>query len=156
MKKAVFAGTFDPVTIGHEKIIEKCSNLFDSVTVALCINAQKKAFYSVEKRLKMLNAVCKKYKNVEVVYHEGYLVDLMKQKDITYTVRGIRNESDYFYETNMHLVNKGLYSKVETIFIPCENEFKNVSSTLVKTAIQNGEDLTKFLASEVIKIISEN
>ena len=156
MKKALFAGTFDPLTIGHEKIIEKCTNLFDSLVVALCINVEKKAFYSVEKRLKMIKAVCEKYSNVEVVYHEGYLVDLMKQKDITYTVRGVRNEKDYEYETKMHLVNKSLYSKVETLFIPCEKGLEDVSSTLVKDAIKNGENLDKLLSSTVIQIIAEN
>lgn len=156
MKKAVFAGTFDPVTLGHEKVIEKCSNLFDSVVVALCVNASKKTLFSVETRLKMLNATCKKYKNVEVVYHEGYLVDLMKERDIIYTVRGVRNDSDYAYENDMHFTNKNLYSKVVTIFIPCDKEDKDISSTVVRNALKNGEDVSKYLSSEVIKTINEN
>ena len=155
MKKAVFAGTFDPLTLGHEKVIEKCSKLFDSVVVALCVNASKTARFSVETRLEIIKAACKKYVNVEVVYHEGYLVDLMKERGIIYTVRGVRNDSDYLYETNMHAVNKSLYSSVETIFMPCDSEFKDISSTNAKKAIENGEDLTKYLSSEVIKIISK-
>lgn len=155
MKKAVFAGTFDPLTLGHEKIIEKCSKLFDSVVVALCVNASKTVHFSVETRLEIIKTACKKYNNVEVVYHEGYLVDLMKERGITYTVRGVRNDSDYAYEVNMHNVNKGLYSKVETIFIPCDNDLVSVSSTAVRNAIENGEDLTKYLSSEVIEVLNK-
>ena len=155
MKKSVFAGTFDPLTLGHEKIIEKCSKLFDSVVVALCVNASKTARFSVETRLEIIKTACKKYNNVEVVYHEGYLVDLMKERGIIYTVRGIRNDADYAYETNMHQVNKGLYSEVETIFMPCDSELDYVSSTAVRKAIESGEDLTKYLSSEVIKVINK-
>jgi len=79
MKKAVFAGTFDPVTLGHEAVIEKASNLFDEVIVAVCINAEKTAKFSLDIRLEMLNATCKKYKNVKVMYHSGMLVDFMKE-----------------------------------------------------------------------------
>ena len=80
MKKAVFAGTFDPVTSGHEEIIKKSAVLFDELIVALCVNVTKRAMFSVEKRLEFLKDVCQKYNNVTVVYHEGLLVDLMKEK----------------------------------------------------------------------------
>ena len=94
MKKCVFAGTFDPVTKGHDDIIAKCSKLFDEVVVALCINVKKSAMFSVEKRIEMLEAVVKKYKNVKVVYHDGLLVDLMKKENAVYYVRGLRNGRD--------------------------------------------------------------
>ena len=153
MKVGVFAGTFDPITKGHEQVIEKSVGLFDKLVVALCINEDKHTLYSVEKRLEMLNAVCKKYDNVEVCYHQGLLVDLLKEKNSVYSVRGVRNNTDYLYENNMHFVNKKLYSKIITIYLPCDEEFLNISSTAVRESIKKGEDLSYYLSSEVIDII---
>ena len=156
MKKAVFAGTFDPVTIGHEKVIEKASKLFDKLYVSVGVNPEKTPIFSKELRLEMLEKVCKKYNNVEVLFHEGMLVDLMKEKDILYTVRGVRNNTDYTYENQMHFVNKELYPEIVTLFIPCDKELVEISSSIVRNAVKNGEDLTKFLSSEVIEIINKN
>ena len=156
MKRAVFAGTFDPVTKGHEKVIEKITKLFDEVYVSIGVNPQKTPIFSVEARLEMLNKVCKKYSNCKVVYHEGKLVDLMKDKDILYNIRGVRNDSDYAYENNMHFINDSLYPGIVTLFIPCEKEFVDISSTAVRNAVKNGEDLTKYLSQEVIKIVHKN
>lgn len=156
MKKCVFAGTFDPVTKGHEKVIEKASALFDGVVVALCINSEKKTLFSVSERLEMLSAVCKDYKNVKVVYHEGMLVDLMKKEGIVYTVRGVRNATDYEYENKMHAFNRTLYPEIVTLYLPCSDELKEVSSTAVKKdligAIEGGE----MLSESVIAIIKKS
>ena len=153
MKKAVFAGTFDPITIGHEKVIETASKMFDVLYVSLGVNPEKHPIFSMKLRLEMIKKVCAKYKNVEVIYHEGMLVDLMKEKGIIYTVRGVRNDSDYVYENEMHFVNKSLYPDIVTLFIPCDKELVSVSSTAVRNAVKNGEDLSKYLSPEIIEII---
>ncbi len=155
MKTAIFAGSFDPITKGHESVIEKSVKLFDKLIVAICVNPEKHTLFSVEKRLKMLKAVTKNYNNVEVCYHEGLLVDLMKKKGAIYNVRGVRNNSDYDYEYNMHLVNSKLYKDIVTIFIPCNEEYCDISSTIVRNRIKNLESLDKLLSTEVIDIISE-
>ncbi len=155
MKTAIFAGSFDPITKGHENVINKSVELFDKVIVALCVNSEKQTLFSVEKRLKMLKAVTQKYKNVEVCYHQGMLVDLMKEKGIIYTIRGIRNDTDYEYENKMHLYNNSLYSDLVTIFLPCNQEFTKISSTIVREKIKNQEDLDEFLSKEVIDVINE-
>lgn len=155
MKKAVFAGTFDPVTKGHENVIKKASELFDYVTVAICINPDKKAFYTVEERLLMLKTVCSKYQNVEVVYHQGMLVDLMKEKEIKYNVRGVRNATDYEYENGMHYYNEKLYPEIVTIYLPCSERLKNVSSTTARKEIVENKDYTDMLSNEVIGIIKK-
>ncbi len=155
MKKAVFAGTFDPVTVGHESVIEKASKLFDKLYVALGVNPEKTPIFSKETRLEMLRRVTEKYSNVEVVFYEGLLVDLMKKEGITYTVRGVRNDSDYEYENKMHLYNKSLFCDIVTIFIPCDEEVKLISSTAVREAIKNGEALNGFLSKEVISLITQ-
>ncbi len=156
MRKAVFAGTFDPVTLGHESVIEKSSKLFDEVTVAICINAEKVTKFPLDIRLEMLNAVCKKYKNVKVVYHDGMLVDYMKENGIVYTVRGVRNGADYEYEHKMHDFNFSLYPEIVTLYIPCNNDLKVVSSTAVRKALDNKEELKGLLSKEVIEIIEKN
>ncbi len=155
MKKAVFAGTFDPITIGHEKVIEKASKLFDKLYVSLGVNPEKTPIFSKETRLEMLKKVCEKYQNIEVLYHEGMLVDLMKKYGIKYTVRGVRNDSDYVYENEMHFVNKNLYPEIVTLFIPCDKEFVNVSSTAVRNAVKSCENLDEYLSKEVIEIIKK-
>lgn len=156
MKKAVFAGTFDPVTKGHEAVIKKAVELFDFLTVAICINPNKKALFSVEKRLKMLNAVLSNYKNVEVVFHEGMLVDLMKEKGAIYNVRGVRNTTDYEYENTMHDYNETLYPQIVTVYLPCSKDLKEVSSSLVKLDAEKGIYSSKTLSQKVIDIIKED
>ncbi len=155
MKVGVFAGTFDPVTIGHEQIIKKAVGLFDKLIVAICINQEKDTYYSVETRLEMLKAVCEKYPNVEVVYHQGLLVDLLKEKGATYSVRGVRNNTDYLYENNMHFVNKKLYPDIVTIFIPCDENLLDVSSTAVRKAIENNVNYSECVSKEVFEIIEK-
>lgn len=155
MKRAVFAGTFDPVTKGHESVIKKASSLFDELTVAICINPDKKTLFSVETRLEMLKSVCSKYQNVNVCYHEGLLVDLMKKIGATYNVRGVRNATDYEYENGMHYYNEKLYKDIVTLYIPCSKELKEVSSTAVKKDIDSGNFDEKHLSSSVIEIIKK-
>ena len=154
MKKAVFAGTFDPITKGHEKVIEKASKLFDEVIVAVCVNPDKITFFDKSVRLEMIKFAVKKYNNVKAVIHDGLVVDLMKKEGAIYYVRGVRNNTDYLYENDMYFLNKNLYPELVTMYFPCEKDLLDVSSTKVRNAIKNGEDLTPYLSSEVIKVIN--
>ena len=153
MRKAVFAGTFDPVTGGHEEIIKKSSEIFDELIVALCVNVTKRAMFSVEKRLEFLNAVCKKYKNVRVVYHDGLLVDLMKSEGAIYNVRGLRNGKDYDYENEMNFINSDLMPELIAVYLPCSAKNVSVSSTAVRELLSFGKDVTRYLPEEVVKLI---
>lgn len=153
MKKCVFAGTFDPVTKGHDDIIAKCSRLFDEVVVALCINVKKSAMFSVEKRLEMLEAVVKKYKNVKVVYHDGLLVDLMKKENAVYYVRGLRNGRDYEYENDINFVNASLMPELVTIYIPASVKSVQVSSTAVRELLGFNRDVKDFVPEEILPIL---
>lgn len=150
MKIAVFAGTFDPVTSGHEEIIKKSACLFDELIVALCVNVTKRAMFSVEKRLEFLNAVCEKYKNVKVVYHEGLLVDLMKEKGAIYNVRGLRNGKDYDYENEMNFINADLMPEIVTVYLPCSAKNLSVSSTAVRELLTFKKDVSKYLPKEIV------
>ncbi len=153
MKKCVFAGTFDPVTKGHEEIIKKCSELFDECVVALCVNVKKQAMFSVEKRLEFLRAVCKKYKNVTVVYHDGLLVDLMRKENAVYYVRGLRNGRDYDYENDINYINSDLMPELVTLYVPCSAHNVQVSSTAVRELISFGKSAAKYIPDEIIPLI---
>ena len=153
MKVGVFAGTFDPITKGHEQVIKKSVGLFDKLIVALCVNPEKHTLYSVEDRLEMITAVCKGYKNVEVLYFDGMLVDLMKKKGIIYNVRGVRNSNDFEYENKMHDYNLNLYKEMVTIYLPCSDSLKEVSSTLARKSVNDNCYSDNLLSSEVIEII---
>lgn len=153
MKKCVFAGTFDPVTKGHEEIIKKCSELFDECVVALCVNIKKSAMFSVEKRLAFLRAVCDKYKNVRVVYHDGLLVDLMAAEKAVYYVRGLRNGRDYDYENDINYINSELMPELVTIYVPCSALNVQVSSTAVRELISFKKSAAKYIPEEIIPLI---
>ena len=150
MRKCVFAGTFDPVTSGHEEIIKKSSSMFDEVIVALCVNVTKKAMFSVEKRIAFLQTVCQKYNNVKVVYHDGLLVDLMKKEGAIYNVRGLRNGKDYDYENEMNFINADLMPEIITVYLPCSAKNVSVSSTAVRELLSFGKSVEKYLPKELV------
>ena len=152
-KIAVFAGTFDPITVGHEEVIKKASELFDSLTVAICINKDKTTLFNIEARLQMVRAVCSKYPNCQVVYHDGMVVDLMKKIGAKYSVRGVRNNTDFKYESQMTFFNKKLYPDMITIYLPCDEKFLSVSSTKVRNSIKEDGNLKGYVSSGVLKII---
>lgn len=153
MRKAVFAGTFDPVTSGHEEIIKKSAEMFDEVVVALCVNVNKKAMFTVEQRLEFLKLTCQKYKNVKVVYHEGLLVDLMKEENAVYNVRGLRNGKDYDYENEMNFINADLMPNLVAVYLPCSAKNLSVSSTAVRELLSFGKDVSKYLPVEIAGVI---
>lgn len=156
IKIGVYAGTFDPMTCGHLFVLKKAANLFDQVYLALCINPEKSPLYSIDERMEMLNSVAKNFDNVKTVYHEGMLVDLMKSVGALYSVRGVRNDTDYYYENKMHFINQNLYPEMTTVFIPSNEEIMSVSSTRVKEMINKGENLTGVLPEVVIRIIENH
>ncbi len=155
MKKAVFAGTFDPVTVGHEYVIEKASEIFDELIVAVGVNSQKTPLFKLEDRLKMLNEVCGKYSNVKVLSYGNLTVDLMKNLNVKYAVRGVRNENDYIYEEVINDNNIKLYPEYTTVLIKCDKELSKISSTEVRNRLKNNVSLNGLVSKEVEKIIKE-
>lgn len=153
MKKCVFAGTFDPVTKGHEEIIAKCSDLFDEVIVAICVNVNKTTMFSVEKRLEFLKKTCAKYKNVKVLYHKGLLVDLLQKEGAKYNVRGLRNGRDYEYENEMNFVNSELMPEIVTIYIPCCDLNVQVSSSIVRELLKFGRSADRYVPNEIVGLL---
>lgn len=151
MKKCVFAGSFDPVTVGHEQTVVKCLKLFDEVVIGLLDNPEKKGTFSIEQRLEFLQKTFFKYgKSVRIVRHEGLLVDLLKQEGTPVYVRGIRNAVDYAYESQTNDINTELYPEILTVYLPCEKAHLAVSSSNVRTLLKNGKDVEKYLPAEIV------
>jgi len=130
--RAVYPGTFDPVTNGHLDLVRRSAALFDDVVVAILSNTEKSPFFSVEERVEMLQNVVKSMPNVSVSTFGGLLVEYAEQIGASVLVRGIRAVSDYEYELQMALMNRRLSSKVETVFLMPAEAYSYLSSRLVK------------------------
>lgn len=149
MKRCVFAGTFDPPTLGHKDIVLKCLELFDEVIVAILINPNKRPLFSEEARLSMLRKVFAAYKNVRVLSYDGLTVDLLKRENAKFYVRGIRNGTDYDYEAQLNYINMDMYKEMITVFLPTRQEFLHISSSLVKDALRFNKNVDKYVPEEI-------
>jgi len=149
LRKCVFAGTFDPPTVGHKDIALKCLELFDEVVVAVLINPNKHPMLEIEEREILLKKVFKNYKNVKVLAFSGLLVDLLRQENTKFYVRGIRNSTDYDYETLENYINSDMYNELITLYFPTRQELLHISSSLVKDAINFGMDVDKYIPEEI-------
>lgn len=152
MKKCVFAGSFDPITNGHIEIVEKASKLFDEVVVGLLYNQDKKYTFSSSVREQAVKEACKKFDNVTVKSFDGRLVDFLKQENTVYFVRGLRNEKDYKYEERIRRINKSFYPDIEYVYL-CSDKNVQISSTLVKNKLLNGEDVSGLVPMEALKYL---
>jgi len=137
-RRAVYPGTFDPVTNGHLDLIRRGSALFDDVVVAILRNAEKSPSFTVEERVEMIQSVIRELKNVSVTTFDGLLVDFAEKIGASVIVRGIRAVSDYEYELQMALMNRRLSSRVETVFMMPAEAYSYLSSRLVKEISQLG------------------
>lgn len=149
MKRCVFAGTFDPPTLGHKDIVLKCLELFDEVIVAILINPNKRPLFSEEARLAMLRKVFAAYKNVRVLAYDGLTVDLLKRENAKFYVRGIRNGTDYDHEAQLNYINMDMYKEMITVFLPTRQEFLHISSSLVKDALKFNKNVDKYIPEEI-------
>ena len=116
MKKAVFPGSFDPITLGHEDVITRAIPLFDEITIAIGINSNKKYMFSLEQRIKFIEECFQEYDNVKVVAYKGLTVDFCKTHAIDYIIRGLRNPADFEFEKSIAHTNRDL-APIETIFL---------------------------------------
>ena len=147
MKTAVFPGSFDPITIGHQDIIERVLPLFDKIIVAIGINSSKKYHFTLEQRMEFIQLTFNNNPKIEVVTYTGLTIDFCKSVGADYTLRGIRNSSDYLYENSIAQMNKAMNSTVETLFIPTIPEFAAINSTIVRDIIINKGDASQFIPS---------
>lgn len=144
-KIAVFPGSFDPFTVGHETIVKRSNGLFDKIIIAIGYNSTKKGFFSIDQRKRMIEKVFEEYKNIEVEVYEGLTVDFCMKHNATYLLRGLRTAADFEFERAIGQTNKLLNEKIETIFMLTAPEHTPINSTIVRDVIKHGGDVTKFI-----------
>ncbi len=150
MKKvAVFPGSFDPVTKGHEEIVRRAAHMFDEIIVAIGINTSKAALFSVEQRMKWVRAAFDDIPNVRVDMYEGLTVDFCRKHQANYILRGVRSVADFEYERAIAAMNKSLLHDVETVVLFSDPQWISVSSTIIREIIKNKGDVSQFLPSGV-------
>ena len=149
MKRAVFPGSFDPITLGHCEIIEKACEIFDELIVSVGNNSDKDYKFSLDQRLKFISDEFKNNSKVYVEKYEGLTVDFCKTKNIKHIVRGLRNPADFEFEKKIALFNNSL-ENVETIFFLTSPNNAFISSSMVREIIDNGGDFKKFVPNSVL------
>ncbi|MDO4997309.1 MAG: pantetheine-phosphate adenylyltransferase [Neisseria sp.] len=161
LRRAVYAGSFDPPTNGHLWMIRQAQAMFDEVIVAIGINPDKKSSYSVAERQAMLRDICAEFANVRVgTFENQFLVNYAHDQGAAFIIRGIRSAADYEYERSMRYINSDLHPEITTVLLMPPREFAEVSSTLVKGMVgPKGwrETIQRYLPDAVYqKILQEN
>ena len=155
MKRAIYPGSFDPVTNGHVDIILRSSKIVDKLIVGVLNNSAKKSLFSVEERVSMLKELTKDLPNVEVTSFDGLLVDYMREIDASIIVRGLRAVTDFEYELQIAQTNHIENTDIETIFLTTNLQSSYLSSTIVKEFASYGGDISKFVPEQFVDRIYE-
>mgnify|MGYP006283567437 CR=1 FL=1 len=149
MRRAVFPGSFDPITSGHFDIVERALPLFDELIVAVGKNATKNYMFPLEKRLEWIQQSFKKHPKVRTDAYEGLTINYCRQKNAGFILRGLRNPADFEFEKAVAQTNRKLYPQIETVFLLTASGLSSISSSIVRDVIRNDGDYTQFVPSAV-------
>ncbi len=149
MKRAVFPGSFDPITLGHIDVINRALSLFDEIIIAIGVNADKKYMFSLEDRKKHIEDTFKNQPKIKVKTYTGLTVDFCKAENASFILRGLRNSSDFTYEQSIAQTNSSM-ATIESVFIMCSPSLSNISSSIVRDVIRNGGDVTNMVPKRVL------
>ena len=152
---AVYPGTFDPMTLGHEDLMRRAARLFDRLILAVAVGHHKRTMFTIAERLEMAAEIASPYPNVEVIPFRGLLRDFVVGNDGDVVVRGLRAMSDFDYEFQMAGMNRQLMPDVETLFLTPSDQFQFISGTFVREIATLGGDVSKFVAPSVLKRLKE-
>lgn len=144
-KVAIFPGSFDPFTVGHESVVRRALPLFDKIIIAIGFNTQKTSFLSLEGRLNLIKEVFKNVKNIEVDHYIGLTIDYCIKVNAKYILRGLRTAADFEYERAIGHHNKSMKPEIESVFLLTDPEYSYVNSTIVRDILLYGGDASKFL-----------
>ncbi|OIP02934.1 MAG: pantetheine-phosphate adenylyltransferase [Bacteroidetes bacterium CG2_30_32_10] len=154
MKKiAIFPGSFDPITKGHESIVKRAIPLFDEIVVAIGENSEKKGFFTIEQRLTWIEQVFKEYPTVKVRKYKGLTVEYCKDIKAKYIIRGLRTAADFEFERSIGQMNKLIYNDIETVFLLTTPKFSALNSSIVRDIIKHGGNVKQFVP-DAINIIT--
>ena len=154
-KKCVFAGTFDPPTLGHESVIRQSLDIFDEVVVAVMVNPQKQPFFTVDERIEMLKLATKNNPRVRIVEFTGTVAELLKAEHTKFYVRGIRNGIDLDYENANFYASKKLDDEIVAIYLPCEQAYLHISSSMVRNSLRFQTPIDEYVSSEIKAFIQD-
>jgi len=150
MRKAIFPGSFDPITLGHEDIIRRSIPLFDEIVIAIGINSEKKYMFSLEERKRFIEETFKNEPKIFVIVYEGLTIDLCKRIKANFILRGLRNPADFEFEKAIAHTNRRL-SKIETVFLLTASKTSYISSSIVRDVIRNGGEY-ELLVPDAVRI----
>ena len=150
MKRAIYPGSFDPVTFGHLDVIHRASQMFDELTVSVLNNTTKTPLFSVDERVKILQMATRDLPNVKIDSFSGLLIDYAREKDVHVSVRGLRAITDFEYELQIAQTNHAVNPKIDTIFLTTSLQYAYLSSTITKEVASYGGDISKFVPKELV------
>ena len=152
---AMYPGTFDPITLGHEDLVRRATRLFDRVVVAIAANPGKEPMFSLEERVALARSVLDEFDNVEVTGYQGLTVEFAREHDLQVIIRGLRAISDFEYEFQLANMNRHLNDDVETAFLTPTETYTYISSSLVREIASLGGDISEFVSPAVKKALLE-
>ena len=149
-RRAVYSGTFDPFTLGHLDVVQRAAELFDQLVIAVALAHHKKTLFSLEKRVQLVQAATKNIANITVLPFDGLIMDFCAAQGACAVVRGLRNLTDFDYESQMAAMNRKLLPQVESVFLLPDAQLACISSTLVREISKLGGDVSQMVPSEVL------
>ncbi|RRD61430.1 pantetheine-phosphate adenylyltransferase [Tannerella forsythia] len=147
-RRAIFPGTFDPFTVGHQSLVDRALTLVDEIVISIGVNLTKKTYFSLEERVASIEQLYRNEPRVQVMLYDSLTVDFAKRIDARFILRGIRTMSDFEYEKHMADVNREL-TGIETFILFTEPEYTHISSSIVRELLQYGKDISRFVPQEV-------
>lgn len=142
---AVFPGSFDPITRGHESVVFRSIGLFDKIIIAVGTNSNKPGFFPLEKRMNWIRQTFAEIEKIEVMHYQGLTTDFCQKVDAKFLLRGIRTSADFEYERSIAQMNNALVNRIETVFILTTPELTPISSTILRDIYRHGGDITPFV-----------
>ena len=146
---ALFPGSFDPLTRGHESVVLRALPLFDQLIVAIGVNGQKSSFFTLERRLMWLEKVFGSDPRIRITTYTGLTIDICRKEKVRYILRGLRTPADFEFEQGIAQMNRLMDPEIETVFLLCDPEYAPISSSIVREIIRNGGDAGRFVPEGV-------
>ena len=153
MRRAIYPGSFDPVTFGHIDMMERSAKVVDELVVAVLINSAKKPLFSVKERVSMLEEIAGHIPNIRITSFHGLLIDYAREVDASIIIRGLRAVTDFEYELQIAQTNRIVNSEIDTLFLTTSLEYAYLSSTIVKEVASYGGDISHFVPEQLIERI---